>query len=112
MKSAALLARITVEPGKMGGKPVIRGRRVTPSMVLNMLANGATRDDVLEAYPVLEQEDIDACLLYAARGLRAMAEGDGPGSTFVTRSVDLGLPRLSLDDVAEGLSAAEGESFH
>jgi len=45
------------------------------------------------------------------RGLRAMAEGDKPRSTFVTRSVDLGLPRLPLDDVAEALAAAEGESF-
>jgi uncharacterized protein (DUF433 family) len=60
MKSTALLARIAMEPGKMGGKPIIRGRRVTPSMVLNVLAKGATRADVLEAYAVLEPEDIDA----------------------------------------------------
>jgi hypothetical protein len=45
------------------------------------------------------------------RGLRAMAEGDKRGSVFVTRSVDLGLPRLPLDDVAEALAATEGESF-
>ena len=45
------------------------------------------------------------------RGLRAMAEGDKPSSTFVTRSVDLGLPHVPLDDVAEALAAAEGESF-
>ncbi|HET6234716.1 MAG TPA: DUF433 domain-containing protein [Acetobacteraceae bacterium] len=51
----------------MGGKPVIRGRRITPAMVLTMLANGASRDAVLKAYPVLEPADIDACLLYAAR---------------------------------------------
>lgn len=62
-----LLARITVEPGKMGGKPVIRGRRITPAMVLRMLAAGAARAQVLDAYPVLENADIDACLLYAAR---------------------------------------------
>jgi uncharacterized protein (DUF433 family) len=67
MNAAALLARITPEAGKMGGKPIIRGRRVTPAMVLNMLANEASREEVLEAYPVLEPEDIDACLLYAAR---------------------------------------------
>lgn len=67
MDVAALLARIGPEPGKMGGKPVIRGRRVTPAMVLTMLAAGATREAVLDAYPVLEPEDIDACLLYAAR---------------------------------------------
>jgi uncharacterized protein (DUF433 family) len=62
-----LLARIVAEPEKMGGKPIIRGRRITPAMVLNMLANGSTREQVLAAYPVLEDEDIDACLLYAAR---------------------------------------------
>jgi hypothetical protein len=45
------------------------------------------------------------------RGLRALAEGDRHRSTFVTRSVDLGLPRLPLDDIAEALAAAEGESF-
>jgi uncharacterized protein (DUF433 family) len=62
----ALLARIAAEPGKMGGKPVIRGRRITPAMVLKMLAGGAARTQVLEAYPVLEDADIDACLLFAA----------------------------------------------
>lgn len=46
------------------------------------------------------------------RGLRAMAEGDKPRSAFMTRSVDLGLPRVPLDDVAEALAAAEGDSFH
>ena len=76
MNAAALLARIAPESGKMGGKPVIRGRRVTPSMVLTMLANGASREAILEAYPVLEPEDIDACLLYAARlSEAAAAEG-------------------------------------
>jgi uncharacterized protein (DUF433 family) len=67
MDAAALLARIAAEPGKMGGKPAIRGRRVSPSMVLTMLAHGASREAVLEAYPALEPADIDACLLYAAR---------------------------------------------
>ena len=76
MDTAQLLARIAVEPGKMGGRPVIRGRRITPSMVLTMLANGASREAVLQAYPALESEDIDACLLYAARlSDRAAAEG-------------------------------------
>lgn len=62
-----LLARIVTEPGKLGGKPLIRGRRITPAMVLSMFANGATRREILDAYPVLEDADIDACLLYAAR---------------------------------------------
>ena len=76
MNQVELLARIAVEPGKMGGKPVIRGRRITPSMVLTMLARGASREAVLEAYPVLEPEDIDACLLYAAR-LSEIAAAEG-----------------------------------
>jgi len=67
MDASSLLARIAAEPGKMGGKPVIRGRRITPAMVLTMLSNGASRETVPEAYPVLEPDDIDACLLYAAR---------------------------------------------
>jgi uncharacterized protein (DUF433 family) len=74
--TAGLLARIAVEPGKMGGKPVIRGRRVTPAMVLNMLAKGAARHEVLAAYPALEAADIDACLLYGAR-LAERATVDG-----------------------------------
>jgi hypothetical protein len=45
------------------------------------------------------------------RGLRSMAEGEAPRSTFATRSVDLGPPRLALDDVAEALATVEGEGF-
>jgi uncharacterized protein (DUF433 family) len=66
MSHDALLDRITTEPGKMGGRPIIRGRRITPAMVLAMLAKGASRQDVLDAYPALEREDVDACLAYAA----------------------------------------------
>ena len=76
MNPAELLARIAPEAGKMGGKPVIRGRRITPAMVLTMLASGASRQAVLEAYPALEPEDIDACLLYAAR-LSEVAAAEG-----------------------------------
>jgi len=46
------------------------------------------------------------------RGLRAMAEGDKPREAFVTKSVDLGLPRVPLDDIAEALAASEVEGFH
>jgi len=45
------------------------------------------------------------------RGLRAMAEGDKSGEAFVTRSVDLGVPRLPLDDIAEAVASSEGEGF-
>lgn len=71
-----LLARIVVEPGKMGGRPIIRGRRITPAMVLNMLSQGASSAEVLDAYPALEAEDIDACLLYAAR-IAERTDADG-----------------------------------
>ena len=58
--------RITIEPGKMGGKPCVRGMRVPVSLVVNLVANGMTDDEILAAYPYLEKEDIRQCLLYAA----------------------------------------------
>lgn len=63
----ALLARITVEPGKMGGRPIVRGRRVTVEMILGYLAAGVGRAEILENFPFMEDADIDACLLYAQR---------------------------------------------
>jgi hypothetical protein len=53
----------------------------------------------------------DAVSQALRRGLRAMVEGNGSGPAFVTKRVDLGLPGLPLDNVAEALAAAEGESF-
>jgi len=61
-----LLERITVDPNIMVGKPVIRGLRITVEQILKALANGVTLEDLLEDYPELEQEDIQAALLYAA----------------------------------------------
>ncbi len=61
-----MLDRITIEPDKMGGKPCVRGMRVPVSLVVNLIANGMTEDEILEAYPYLEREDIRQCLLYAA----------------------------------------------
>jgi uncharacterized protein (DUF433 family) len=60
------LARITHDPKVMGGRPCIRGLRVTVSTVLGLLASGQTPDDILAAYPYLEREDIPAALAYAA----------------------------------------------
>ena len=60
------LKRITLDPTVMGGKPCIRGLRVTVGTVLGLLAVGRTRNDILHAYPYLEGEDIDAALAYAA----------------------------------------------
>jgi len=60
------LTRITFDPNVMGGKPCIRGLRVTVGMVLGMLASGHSREHILELYPYLEAEDIDQSLAYAA----------------------------------------------
>lgn len=62
----ALLKRITTDPEKLGGKPLIRGRRIKPAMVLRLLANGLSREEILAEHPVLEPDDIDACLVFAA----------------------------------------------
>ncbi|MFN7571673.1 MAG: DUF433 domain-containing protein [Betaproteobacteria bacterium] len=58
---------ITIEPGKRGGKPCIRGLRVTVYDVLGYLAAGMSEDDILKDFPYLTREDIRACLAYAAR---------------------------------------------
>lgn len=61
------LGRITVDPGVCGGKPCIRGMRIRVSDVLDLLASGATREEILADYPYLEDEDISAALEFAAR---------------------------------------------
>ena len=66
MDRADLLARITIEPGKMGGKPCIRGMRLRVKDILDVLAAGGSYSDVLEMYDELETEDILAALAYAA----------------------------------------------
>jgi len=61
-----LLERITVEPGKCGGRPCIRGYRLRVSDVLGLIASGASNDEILTDYPFLEADDIVAALTYAA----------------------------------------------
>ncbi|MBW2572284.1 MAG: DUF433 domain-containing protein [Deltaproteobacteria bacterium] len=60
------LQRITFDPQVMGGKPCIRGKRVTVGTIVGLIATGETIDDVLAAYPYLEREDIMEALSYAA----------------------------------------------
>jgi uncharacterized protein (DUF433 family) len=57
---------ITIEPGKRGGKPCVRGMRITVYDVLGYLASGMTVEEVLRDFPYLTREDIQACLSYAA----------------------------------------------
>jgi uncharacterized protein (DUF433 family) len=63
----ALLDRITIEPGKCGGRPCIRGIRVRVIDVLELVAYGMTPKQIVRQYPYLEPEDVTACVLYAAR---------------------------------------------
>ncbi len=58
--------RITIEPGKRGGKPCIRGLRITVYEVLEYLASGMSQAEILEDFPYLEEDDIRACLAFAA----------------------------------------------
>ena len=58
--------RITFDPGVMGGKPCIRGMRVTVGMIVRLIASGHAKEDILKLYPYLEPEDIDEALAYVA----------------------------------------------
>ncbi|MDB9313910.1 DUF433 domain-containing protein [Spirulina sp. CS-785/01] len=60
------LTRITFNPEVMGGKPCIRGLRVTVGTIIGLMASGHTPDDILATYPYLEREDIYEALAYAA----------------------------------------------
>jgi len=60
------LNRITFDPAIMGGKPCIRGMRVTVGMIVGLVASGHTKEEILDLYPYLEPEDIDEALSYAA----------------------------------------------
>mgnify|MGYP003394703954 CR=1 FL=1 len=64
--------RITIEPGKRGGKPCIRGLRITVYDVLEYLASGMTEVEILRDFPDLEAEDVRACLAFAADRERKM----------------------------------------
>ena len=65
--NASLLSRITIEPGKCGGKPRIRGMRIRVSDILEMLGDGVSMEEVLADFPDLERDDILASLQFAAR---------------------------------------------
>src|SRR6185369_2363188 len=69
MNDEELLKRITLNTKVMVGKPVIRGTRLTVEYVLNMMAHGATMEEILGEYEGLTQEDIQACLLFATKSL-------------------------------------------
>jgi uncharacterized protein (DUF433 family) len=66
-----LLRRIVINPRVMVGKPVIKGTRLTVDYILRRLAQGATQDALLQEYPGLTRDDIQACLLFATEALES-----------------------------------------
>ncbi len=70
MTDDQLLQRIVCDPKIMMGKPVIRGTRLTVDFILNLLAHGASEQEIREEYVGLTHEDIQACLLFATKALK------------------------------------------
>ena len=69
MSDKELLERITLDPEVMVGKPVIKGTRLTVDFILNLLAHGASEEEIIDEYDGLTKEDIQACFLFATRSL-------------------------------------------
>lgn len=65
MVDPRLLRRITSNPEVFGGKPIVRGQRISVELVLSLLAQGVSQDDLLQDYPSLDAKDVLACLAYA-----------------------------------------------
>jgi uncharacterized protein (DUF433 family) len=65
-----MIERITANPNILGGKPIIRGTRISVEFVLELLASNVPEEEILEDYPHLKREDIQACLRYAARSFK------------------------------------------
>ena len=70
--------RIITDPGVMGGKPVVKGTRLTVDFIIDLLAGGTTEADLLRNYPRLTIEDIRACLAYASELVRLVQTGPLP----------------------------------
>jgi uncharacterized protein (DUF433 family) len=81
MTDQMLLERIVLNPNVMLGKPVVRGTRLTVEFILGLLAHGATEQEILSEYKGLDQEDIQACLLFATKSLESI--------TFIPLNVEI-----------------------
>lgn len=71
MTDQNLLARIVSRPGVLAGKPTILGTRLSVEYILNLLAHGATQEEILSEYDGLVPEDLTACLLFASKSLES-----------------------------------------
>ncbi len=72
MTETELLKRISANPEIFGGKPIIRGMRISVELILSLLAQGVTLDEITEDYPDVEPDDVRACLAYAHDALDAV----------------------------------------
>lgn len=81
MSHAELLKRITVRRDVFGGKPLVRDMRLSVELILSLLAQGVTPEEILDDYPRLEAEDIRACIAYA----HAVIADDTLSAVAVTR---------------------------
>ncbi len=70
MNEDVLLRRIEINPNTMLGKPVIRGTRLTVEIIIEKIAYGQSHEEILKQYPFLQETDINAALLYAAKSLK------------------------------------------
>ena len=64
------MERITVNPKILGGKPILKGTRISVELILNLIASNVPEEEILKDYTHLTREDIQACLQYAARSLK------------------------------------------
>jgi uncharacterized protein (DUF433 family) len=69
MMEATLLERITIKPDLCNGKPTVRGMRITVESILQYLSAGDSMEAIIDAYPFLEKEDIQACIAFALKNL-------------------------------------------
>ena len=81
MENSELLRRISARPDVFGGKPIIRNMRLSVETILNLLAQGASAEEILDDYPKLEPDDIRACIAYA----HAVIAGDTLAAVSVER---------------------------
>ena len=82
MSHSELLQRITVRPDVFGGKPIVRDMRLSVELILSLLAQGVTTEEILDDYPKLEADDVRACIACA----HAVIADDMPAAVSVTRS--------------------------
>jgi uncharacterized protein (DUF433 family) len=73
MTDKKLLERISINPNVMAGKPVIRGTRLAVEFILNLMAHGATNQEIMAEYTQLSVEDLQACILFASKALENSA---------------------------------------